>query len=112
MDIIAQFDPRIVKNKIQKFDQHLLSLITDPKKELSLKSAAMEMILKLYPSKENAKIIAQILKWSNDRELKAVALQKWINLSEKNPTIRDLFRYRWVTDGPKSAKKHRKQILF
>ena len=91
MDILAKFEGKILRHKIQNLDQHLLTLIKDPSKELSIKSAAFELILTLYPMEENVQEILNVLKKLQNNELKAVVLQKWMTLFE-NPTVRDLFR--------------------
>ena len=49
VEILSQFDFEILKTKIRNLDQHLLTLLKDPAKELSLKSEIIEMILKFYP---------------------------------------------------------------
>ena len=91
MDILAKFEGKILRHKIQNLDQHLLTLIKDPSKELSIKSAAFELILTLYPMERNVQEILNVLKKLQNNELNAVVLQKWMTLFE-NPTVRDLFR--------------------
>ena len=91
MDILSKFEGKILKQKIQNLDQHLLTLIHDPSKELGIKSAAFELTLTLYPMEKNVKEILNVLKNLQNNELKAVVLQKWMTLFE-NPTVRDLFK--------------------
>ena len=91
MDILAKFEGKILRHKIQNLDQHLLTLIKDPSKELSIKSAAFELILTLYPMERNVQEMLNVLKKLQNNELNAVVLQKWMTLIE-NPTVRDLFR--------------------
>ena len=88
----SQFDFEILKTKIKNLDQHLLTLLKDPEKELSLKSEIIEMMLKFYPTMENVKEIFQMVKNSANKELIALSVQKWMDLAENIPTVRDLFR--------------------
>ena len=93
VEILSQFEFEILKTKIRNLDQHLLTLLKDPEKELSLKSEIIEMILKFYPnSMENVKEIFQMVKNSANKELIALSVQKWMDLAENIPTVRDLFR--------------------
>ena len=97
VEILSQFDFEILKTKIRNLDQHLLTLLKDPEKELSLKSEIIEMILKFYPnSMENVKEIFQMVKNSANKELMALSVQKWMDLAENIPTLRDLFRYTYL----------------
>ena len=97
VEILSQFEFEILKTKIRNLDQHLLTLLKDPEKELSLKSEIIEMILKFYPnSMENVKEIFQMVKNSANKELMALSVQKWMDLAENIPTLRDLFRYTYL----------------
>ena len=93
LETLAKFDKNILKNKVKNLDQHLLTLLKDSSKELSLKSTAIEMILKTSPSVGNVREILKILKETANNELTAIVLQKWLDLSEADPYLNSLFRY-------------------
>ena len=91
LETLAKHDPNMLNQKIKNLDQHLLSLAKDPSKEMSVKSVAMELILVATPSVKNLREIVKILKTEKNKELIAIVLQKWSDLAENKPNLKDLW---------------------
>lgn len=87
LEILSKFDPNVLNVKVRGLDQHLFTLLKDPDRELSLKSVAIELILLTSPSTGNVKEILSLLRSENNKELTAVALQKWTDLAQRNPHL-------------------------
>lgn len=93
LEILAKFDSQVIKSKVKHLDQHLLTLIMDPSKDLSLKSIAIEMMMINYPLEHHLRDIIKVLKESQNKELTAIVLQKWAELAAGDPYLLELFRY-------------------
>jgi hypothetical protein len=91
LEVLSGWNPETLRVKIKQFDQHLLTLLKDPERDLSIKSTAIEMLLNSFPTSTNLQEILNILKTSQNKELKAIVLQRWSELSTE-PQLAKIFR--------------------
>ncbi len=92
MEILLAWNPATFKNQIPMFDQHLFTLIRDETKDVSVRSMAIEILLRAYPDPGSLEFVLDALTAAKNKEMTAFLLHRLQELCQ-DQKFADIVRY-------------------